>query len=84
VRLKGSVEKLLTMPAQQAPITPLITDVQLAAYLGVSVATPRKWRLNGTGPRWFKLGGGSLVRYSLNDVQAWLEKCPAGGEALEA
>jgi hypothetical protein len=54
-----------------------MSDIELAKYYGVSVATVRKWRLLGQGPKWIKLG--SLVRYRLDDAQAYLETRPSGG-----
>jgi hypothetical protein len=68
----------VTTPSREFPIQKLLlSDVELADYFGCSVATVRKWRLNGTGPRWRKLG--SLVRYSLVDAQAYLASRPSGG-----
>lgn len=43
----------------------------VAAYLDVPIATVRKWRYEGTGPRGIKVG--RLVRYRREDVDAWLE-----------
>jgi predicted DNA-binding transcriptional regulator AlpA len=49
-----------------------LTEGQTAEILGCSRALLRKWRrIKGGGPRFFKLG--HLVRYSLRDLQAWLE-----------
>jgi predicted DNA-binding transcriptional regulator AlpA len=36
----------------------------------VSVRTLERWRVAGTGPKFFKLG--SLVRYDEDDVNEWL------------
>jgi len=57
----------------------LLTDVELAKYYGISIATIRKWRLTGKGPRWIKLCG-TLVRYPIEDADAWLASQPGGGE----
>jgi predicted DNA-binding transcriptional regulator AlpA len=54
-----------------------LNEKQLAAYLGISVAALRAWRLKGLGPRFVKLG--SAVRYDPAAVQAWLVSCPSGG-----
>lgn len=48
-----------------------------ADYLGVSVATMRRWRLFGAGPRYRKIGGS--VRYDINDLENFLNSCPSGG-----
>ncbi len=69
------------MPAPVTALAPaLLSDAELAKYLGVSVAALRKWRVNGTGPRWIKLG--ALVRYRLSDVHEYLDNCPSGGSDL--
>jgi predicted DNA-binding transcriptional regulator AlpA len=55
-------------------------DEQAAAeYLGLSVATLRRWRVLGRGPRYRKLG--SLVRYSVTDLERWVSERPSGGES---
>ena len=57
-------------------------DERVAAeYLDVAVATLRRWRSLGRGPRYRKLG--SLVRYSAADLETWLNARPCGGERLE-
>jgi excisionase family DNA binding protein len=43
-----------------------LTDVEVAARLGVSRFTVRSWRLKGTGPRFLKMG--RAVRYRPQDV----------------
>jgi predicted DNA-binding transcriptional regulator AlpA len=43
---------------------------QLAARLGVSVRTVKRWRLDGHGPRAVHLSAGT-VRYPLDQVEAW-------------
>lgn len=50
---------------------PLWTIEQLATYLQVPVATVRKWRANGYGPRGRLVG--RYVRYQRADVKQWLE-----------
>ena len=73
---------------------PLLTPDEVAALLGVSVDTVRKWREMGTGPAVTKLGAGknSLVRYSRGDLATWLRRnrtdrppvsSPAVGPAVE-
>lgn len=49
-----------------------------AAYLGVHVETVRGWRKRRTGPPWRKVNG-KLVRYSLEDLAAWVRSQPTGG-----
>lgn len=51
----------------------LMSVDDLAAYLGVPVATVRRWRYTGTdGPRSMKVG--RHVRYRRADVDRWLEQ----------
>lgn len=59
-----------------------INDVELAGYLGVSVATTRRWRLHHAGPPFTKIG--SSVRYALDEVDRWMSKQPRGGSAEPA
>lgn len=53
------------------------TDVETARMLGVSVATARRWRLMGTGPKFRKFGG--AVRYFREDIEAFIAGAPSGG-----
>lgn len=57
--------KLAELPSQ------LWTRQQTADYLGVPAQTLSAWRLNGRGPRAFKVG--RYLRYDPADVAAWLE-----------
>lgn len=43
-----------------------------AAYLGVSRDTMNRWRRVGGGPTFAKIG--HLVRYTLADLDAWVEQ----------
>ncbi len=46
-----------------------LTDIQVAARLGVSRFTVRSWRLKGLGPRFLKMG--RAVRYRPEDVDEY-------------
>jgi predicted DNA-binding transcriptional regulator AlpA len=48
----------------------LFTEPETAYRLGVSVSGLRKWRREGTGPPFIRMG--RLVRYSALDIKAWL------------
>jgi predicted DNA-binding transcriptional regulator AlpA len=48
----------------------LLTDVQVAAFLNMSVRSVRNYRLRGGGPAYCKIG--ALVRYRLSDVEAFV------------
>ena len=43
-----------------------------AEYLGFSTPTLEKWRWEGKGPRFYKLGG-HAVGYKLSDLEAFAE-----------
>ena len=45
---------------------------EAAAYLGVSVPSMNRWRVNGDGPPYVKIG--SRVRYRRADLDAWLNQ----------
>lgn len=46
-----------------------LTDVEVAARLGVSRFTVRAWRHKGQGPRFLKMG--RAVRYRQADIEAF-------------
>ncbi|MEU7528616.1 helix-turn-helix domain-containing protein [Saccharothrix sp. NPDC042600] len=48
---------------------------ELAAYLGVPVATIYKWRTRKYGPPGRRIG--KHVRYRQADVEAWIASLPA-------
>lgn len=59
--------------AQQHPaLRTLLSSDETAPAIGVTPATLRVWRCQGKGPRYFKIG--NLVRYSLDDINAWLDE----------
>ena len=47
-----------------------ISTETLATRLELTVACLEKWRREGTGPKWSRLGG--AVRYNVCDVERWL------------
>jgi predicted DNA-binding transcriptional regulator AlpA len=63
---------------QQQSFERLLNDHEVAARIGVSVATVRRWRLLGTGPQYLKIG--ALVRYRPQAIVAWLDNRPVGGD----
>jgi len=54
-----------------AEASSLLNEYELSERLRVSIATVRRWRYTGGGPRFLKLG--SLVRYKREDIDQWLE-----------
>jgi predicted DNA-binding transcriptional regulator AlpA len=49
----------------------LNTPAETAAHLGLSIPTLARWRMEGVGPRYRKLGG--AVRYTRGDIEAYIE-----------
>ncbi len=49
----------------------LLNENEVAGTLNVKVATLRRWRWAGKGPRFLKIGG--AVRYDPADLQAFIE-----------
>jgi len=58
---------------------PLLETGTLAEQLDVRPVTLEKWRQNGTGPRYIKIG--RLVRYRQSDVDQWLQSRTVGDAA---
>jgi excisionase family DNA binding protein len=57
------------VPADALPA--ISSPLQLAAWLGVPVATVYRWNYERTGPRFSKVG--RHIRYRRADVEAWLD-----------
>lgn len=55
----------------------LLNEHEVAAMLGVSVATVRRWRLLRTGPVYIKIG--ASVRYAPESLAQFIGACPTGG-----
>lgn len=51
---------------------------EVAARLSVTETTLSRWRAEGKGPPWVKIGG--RHRYVREGFEAWLESRPSGGE----
>jgi predicted DNA-binding transcriptional regulator AlpA len=56
----------------------LLTEIEVAKHLQVSVTCVRRWRLERRGPRFLKIG--AIVRYRPEDVENWINARPAGGD----
>lgn len=61
-------------PTREKSTEALLTDVEVAALLDVSVKTVRRWRLLGRGPSYLKIH--ALVRYERATVEAWMRNNP--------
>jgi predicted DNA-binding transcriptional regulator AlpA len=70
------------MAAVHNPIETLLNEHDVARITGLSVASVRRWRLLRQGPKYLKIG--AAVRYRPEDITAWLESRPTGGEHQEA
>jgi predicted DNA-binding transcriptional regulator AlpA len=64
--------------ANQNNLNELLTEHDVARITGMSVASVRRWRLLGQGPKYLKIG--AAVRYRSEDLSAWLASRPTGGE----
>lgn len=66
-----STETLAQLPPELCALPRLMTQRDLAAYLGKSTAWCERARWIGDGPRFVKLG--RHVRYRAEDVMAWID-----------
>jgi hypothetical protein len=55
----------------------LWTDRHVAAFLNVSLASVRRWRLTGFGPPFYRVG--ARIRYNPQECDAWLRSRQVGG-----
>lgn len=55
------------------------TEIEVSRKTKISLATLRRWRLEGRGPRYRKFG--SLVRYGEDELDDWMDAQPSGGDA---
>lgn len=51
--------------------SPYMKEQDVAELMQVSLSTLQKWRMNGTGPKFFKFGS-RIVRYRESDIKAYL------------
>lgn len=61
----------------------LLGEFEVAAILGLSVKTLRRWRLLGRGPQFTRVGG-TAIRYEMEKLQQWVSSQPQGGEVPAA
>jgi predicted DNA-binding transcriptional regulator AlpA len=62
------------MTDEDRTMAPVLSEDQAAELLGLSVRTLQRFRVDGCGPRYLKLGR-KRVAYSEADISAWLEEC---------
>jgi predicted DNA-binding transcriptional regulator AlpA len=63
-------------------IETLLNEHDVARITGLSVASVRRWRILRQGPKYLKIG--AAVRYKPEDIAAWLNCRPTGGEQSHA
>jgi excisionase family DNA binding protein len=49
----------------------LVTEVQAAKFLNISIRTLQAWRIKLAGPRFVRVG--RAIRYRRSDLIAWIE-----------
>jgi excisionase family DNA binding protein len=49
-----------------------LSEKEAAAALSVSLSTVRRWRRNGSGPEYFKLGG--VLRYAKSSLEDFIKQ----------
>ena len=60
-------------PDKKENLVSLYDTKQAAKYLNIKPQTLNRWRHEGYGPPFIKLG--SLVRYRYQDLTTWIDKC---------
>ena len=63
----------MTIKAKEPII--LISSKRTAAMLGIKLQTLRRWRYEGKGPEYIRMGAkiGSRVAYRIDAVERWIE-----------
>lgn len=56
-------------------MTKYLNSHEAAKYLRVGKSTLERWRINGDGPRFYKLGR-KIVRYTQDDLDIFQSKSP--------
>jgi hypothetical protein len=61
----------------------LLTAAEAARILQIEVATLTKWRSNGTGPAWHRIGGPEkgAIRYSESDLDDFIASSRMAGRS---
>jgi hypothetical protein len=62
----------------------LLRPEEVAARLGVRIATLAKWRVQGRGPKFARLGGGSAIAYREDHLLEFIEGCSGFRSTTEA
>jgi len=69
-----------TSPSISQVQVALWPEKQVATFLHVSVQTLRKWRANGVGPAWARMGG--CIRYPIDGLHEYIaaSRCDFTGQ----
>jgi len=62
---------------QNATVDRLIDQNEVASIIGVAPKTLERWRWQGVGPRFLKIG--RLARYHYSDVVEYVNQIKSGG-----
>jgi predicted DNA-binding transcriptional regulator AlpA len=62
----------------ETSVTSLLSESDVAKITKVSITTLWRWRRDGTGPKYLRFG--KLIRYQMEDLAAWINSRPGGGE----
>lgn len=73
--IQGAPIAAVQIPAGFEDVPAVMSPKTLAALLEVTPKSLERWRDAGTGPAVHKLPGSSLIRYTRDDVIAWLASC---------
>lgn len=68
----------MTEAAEHTLASPLLDSREVATYLKVSESTLSRWRADRTGPPFVRMG--TIARYRLDAVDAWLESLTSDDE----
>ena len=72
--IRSQLTRATAAVTSPAPSLLLLTTIEVAGLLRISRRTLERMRVDGTGPRYLKVGPGkrSRVLYRQSDVEAWL------------
>lgn len=62
-----------TPSARPARPADRMTEAEAAAHIGVCIRTLQRYRADGSGPEWSRIGP-RRIRYMRQDVDAWLAR----------
>jgi predicted site-specific integrase-resolvase len=65
-------------PPSTSRDTPHLAEADLAERWGLSRRTLQRWRQNGTGPSWFRVG--RKILYRRDDIEYFERSCRGGGQ----